>query len=52
MTKGLLEETSELLHRDEAEIPEWHKIILAEREEKYKNGEEEMLEWEEVKKQL
>ena len=45
----LLEEILRLLHREDDDIPEWHKEILEERSKKYESGEEEMLDWEEVK---
>lgn len=48
----LLEEIQKLLHRDESEVPEWHKIILAEREEKYRSGDEELEDWEDAEKEL
>ena len=48
----LLEETLWLLHREDDDIPEWHKEILEESLKKYESGEEEMLDWEEVKKSL
>jgi hypothetical protein len=50
--EGLLEEIRELLHRDEAEIPEWHKKILLERLKEDEAGNTEWLDWEDVKKQL
>ena len=50
--KKLLEEIQKLLHRDEAEIPEWHKQILNERLEEYEKGNSKMKDWEEVKKGL
>jgi hypothetical protein len=48
----LLEEILRLLHRDDDEIPEWHKTILAEREEKYGSGDEGFEDWEEVEKEI
>jgi hypothetical protein len=48
----LLEEIRSLLHRDDAEIPEWHKSILAERDEKYGSIDEGMEDWEDVEKEL
>jgi hypothetical protein len=48
----LLEEILRLLHQEDDDIPEWHKQILEERLKKYESGEEEMLDWEEVKKDL
>lgn len=42
-----------LLHlEDDADIPEWHKQILEEREAKYQRGEMKFKDWEEVKKTL
>jgi len=48
----LLEEIRTLLHRDDAEIPDWHKQILNERLEEYEKGNTKMKDWEEVKKGL
>jgi tRNA A37 N6-isopentenylltransferase MiaA len=48
----LLEEIQRLLHRDDAEIPEWHKQILEERLKEYESGNVEMLDWEEVEKDI
>ena len=48
----LLMEIQKLLHLDESEIPEWHKTILAEREEKYGSGDEGMEDWEDVEKEI
>jgi hypothetical protein len=48
----LLEEILRLLHREDDEIPEWHKTILAEREEKYGSGDEGLEDWEDVEKEI
>lgn len=42
------------LSRDESQIesPEWHGMILRERDAKVKSGEEKPIEWEAAKKQL
>lgn len=48
----LLEEILRLLHREDEDIPEWHKEILEERLKKYESGEEELLDWEDIKKDL
>jgi len=48
----LLEEILRLLHREDDDIPEWHKQILAEREEKYGSDDTAFEDWEEVKKEL
>ena len=41
-----------MLHREEEDIPEWHKTILAEREEKYGSGDDGLEDWEEVEKEI
>ena len=48
----LLEEILRLLHREDDDIPEWHKTILAEREEKYGSSDEGLEDWEEVEKEI
>lgn len=42
------------LSRDEGSIhsPEWHGLVLKERAEKFKHGEEKSIPWEEAKQQL
>jgi DNA phosphorothioation-dependent restriction protein DptG len=50
--KKLLEEIQSLLHRDDADIPDWHKKILEERLKEDRDGTTEWLDWEEVKKDL
>jgi len=60
VTKMTIEEklrTMELLWNDLCQTtdfssPDWHKDILDEREERLKNGEEEILDWTESKEQL
>jgi len=48
----LLEEILRLLHREDDDIPEWHKQILNERLEEYEKGNAKMKDWEKVKKKL
>ena len=48
----LLEEILRLLHRDDDEIPEWHKQILNDRLEEYEKGNLKMKDWDQVKKDL
>ena len=45
----LLKEIQRLIHQEEEDIPEWHKSILAEREEKYGSSDESLEDWEDVK---
>lgn len=33
-------------------IPEWHKDVLAQREERLRNGKERILDWEQAKKEI
>lgn len=48
----LLDESERLLHLDETEVPEWHKKILEERLKEIDAGSAEMLDWDDVKKDL
>lgn len=37
---------------EKIEVPEWHKAILDERDQAFQQGREEVLDWEEAKKQI
>lgn len=41
-----------LCHTSDFSSPDWHKTILEEREKRIKEGKEEILDWEESKRQL
>jgi len=43
---------NDLINNGDFESPLWHKMILSEREEKLKNGDEKAINWEEAKKSL
>ncbi len=48
----LLEKIWESFEENEINSPEWHKNVLAQREQMLKEGKEEFLDWEEVKREL